>query len=138
MVSSICFPLGRFNCRKRSHLLQHLDVPGCGSGGGQSSKAITSPHGSLNSPACSCVSITLPIHPKGALRRPNSSCQVDQIFSKLCAYENDNSPIKKFNEPLAFARVPSHSAGARLLRAFAASASRLSRRLLNERQHCPG
>jgi hypothetical protein len=50
MVSSICFPLGRFNCRNISHLLEHLDVPAVGSRGGQSSKAITSPHGSLKSP----------------------------------------------------------------------------------------
>jgi hypothetical protein len=53
----------------------------------------------------------------------DSSCQAGQIFSILCAYENDNSPIKKFNEPLAFARVPSHYAHARLLCAFAKSAS---------------
>ena len=89
---------------------------------------------------CVTKSITrrrCPLRRKRESRRPNSSCQGGQIFSKLCAYENYNSPIKKFNEPLAFARVPSHPARARLLCAFAASAGRLSRRLLSERQHCP-
>src|SRR5713101_2254569 len=72
-------------------------------------------------------------------QRPNSSCQVGQIFAKLCAYENDNSPIKNFNEPLAFVRVPSHSVRARpdLLCACAASPRGLSRRLLNQQQHRP-
>ena len=48
-------------------------------------------------------------------------------------YENHTSPTKKVNELLVFARVPSHSIRARLLCAFAASASDLSRRLFNER-----
>src|SRR5437879_11905539 len=53
------------------------------------------------------------LHRKRESRRPNSSCQVGQIFSKLCAYENDNCSIKKFNEPLAFATwVSSHSSRA--------------------------
>ena len=56
-------------------------------------------------------------------RRPNSSCQLDRIFSKLCAYENDNSPIKKFNEPLACTRVPFHSVRTRLLCAFVGGSS---------------
>jgi hypothetical protein len=53
------------------------------------------------------------------------------------AYENDNSPIKQFDEALVFAGVPSHSIRARLLCAFAASASGLPRRLLNEPKHRP-
>jgi len=57
------------------------------------------------------------------------------FFQNCAHYENDNSPIKKFNEPLAFARVPSHSVRARLLCAFAASASDLPTRLLNEQQY---
>jgi len=50
---------------------------------------------------------------------------VGQIFSKLCAYENDNSPIKKLNEPLAFATpFAPHPTRARLLCAFADGPSR--------------
>ena len=54
---------------------------------------------------------------------PIRLAKLARFFLKLCAYENDNSPIKKFNEPLAFARVPSHSVGARLLCAFAGGQS---------------
>src|SRR6266849_8016572 len=71
-------------------------------------------------------------------QRPNSSCQVGQIFAKLCAYENDNSPIKKFNEPPALpTRSASHSTRPDLLCACAASPRGLSRRLLNQQQHRP-
>src|SRR5438045_1444079 len=52
-------------------------------------------------------------------------------FFILCVYENDNSPVK-FNEPPACPRIRSHPALARLLCAFAASASDLPRRLLDE------
>ncbi len=51
---------------------------------------------------------------------PIRLAKLARFFLKLCAYENDNSPIKKFNEPLvSAARFPSHPAGARLLCAFA-------------------
>src|SRR5947207_2587852 len=33
----------------------------------------------------------------------DSHCQVGQIYLKLSAYENDNSPIKKFDKPLVCA-----------------------------------
>ncbi len=52
---------------------------------------------------------------------PIRLAKLARFFSKLCAYENDNSPIKKFTEPLAFARVPYHSVHARVLCAFARS-----------------
>src|SRR5438477_2229071 len=51
---------------------------------------------------------------------------------------NDTSPTKTFDEPHALpARSVSHSARPRLFCAFAASASGLSRRLLNEPKHSP-
>src|SRR5437762_2939881 len=65
-------------------------------------------NGSLNSPSCSCVSITLP----GLIVNANHGLPIHLAKLAGCfqdsAHENDNSPIKKFNEPLPFARVPSH------------------------------
>jgi hypothetical protein len=84
--------------------------------------------------SCSCL-----FDRKPESGHPDSSRQVGQIFLKLCAYENDNSPIEKFDELLAFARVPSNSVRVRLLCAVAESASGLSRRLRRQQlQHVPG
>jgi len=61
-------------------------------------------NGSLNSPSCSCVSITLP----GLIVNANHGLPIHLAKLAGCfqdsAHENDNSPIKKFNEPLPFAR----------------------------------
>ena len=60
------------------------------------------------------------------------------FFQDSAHNENDIFPIKKFNEPLAFARAPSHSVRARLLCAFAANASGLPGRLrYRQREHLP-
>jgi len=62
-----------------------------------------------------------------------------QVLAILCPYESDNSPIKTFDELLSLAAAfAAHSTCHRLLCAFAASASDLSRCVLNERQHRPG
>jgi len=71
------------------------------------------------------------------ISRIDSSCQVGQIFSKLCGYEDNNSPINEFDEQPAVERVPSYFVCARLLCAFAARACDLPRRLLYELQHRP-
>src|SRR5439155_24449725 len=44
---------------------------------------------------------------------PIRLAKLARFFQNSAQYENDNSPIKKFNEPLAFARVPSHPADPR-------------------------
>ena len=97
-------------CRRRSHRppSAHTCVPA----ESRALKLRKRPVGSC----CVTKSITrrrCPLRRKRESRRPNSSCQGGQIFSKLCAYENDNCSIKKFNEPLAFATwVSSHSSRA--------------------------
>src|SRR5713101_10092120 len=63
---------------------------------------------------------------------PIRLAKVARFFLNSAHYENDNSPIKKFNEPVAFARISSHRTNARLLWAFTAGASgypRTGRRL---------
>src|SRR6266576_3177495 len=52
------------------------------------------------------------------------------------AYENDNSPVGKFYEPLTLpVPLAAHSTDPRVLCACAGSASDLPARLLNERQY---
>jgi len=50
-------------------------------------------------------------------------------------YENDNSPIKKLDEPPALGRVPSHFVRVRLLCAVAEGASDLPGRLPKQQQY---
>src|SRR5207248_11338358 len=84
----------------------------------------------------------LPIRSKGANQAPyvigydafhnrkrfrQYARQEGRVLAILCAYENDNSPITYFNEPLSLpARCVAHSIRSRLLCAFADSASNQS------------